>query len=807
MCRRQPFYILLLTLVLSVSGYAQSVVTGTLINEESDPILFATISLINSDSVTLRSNQSDKEGDFMLTRIPAGTYNLVIRNIEYETLLIPITLDGTETRSLGAISMVTSTRELDEVIIAAEKPLYEIKPGMTVFNISADPSNMGNDGLTLLGKAPGIVIDPDNNIVFQGRTGVRVFINGRPSRLSGDDLAAMLMGLQADDIESVELITNPSARYEAEGGSGIINIIIKESTDAGINGSLYGNFSQGTYLRYNSGLSFNYRKNKVNLYGNLNYTNNDSQDDYEDYKLQNGYRVDMINPAVKNQESVGFMAGLDYTLSEQHRIGALITGNMAKQLVDGESTSDISLISTNELIEILYAETIQDFKSRNWQYNLNHQFTSTEGLSITTDLNYGTFSNLGNSFQPNTYYEPDGSTVIRTNDFLDKRDTDINIFAGKVDVEHSFGSLMFSSGAKVSLIETTNGFTLFDMESGTPVPDPDNSNVFSYTEDVLAGYALISADLGMRWRYDLGVRYEYTWSEGILASLQDVENDNVKRSYGNVFPNIGLTYEDKERELMLSLSYGKRVDRPNYQNLNPFEYRLSELSILRGNPFLLPSFTNQYQLAYSVKNKLTGTIGYSKQTDYVAQILQIVDETVTILQPENMQDVTSAFTTVSFPLDILPSWEVRMTGSYNYSKYFGEFETSQVDLEAHVYSFLVMNNINITDNFRLNINYYYNSPWVWRGSIDIDSFHNLSFGLTHDFFDKSLQIRITGADVLNTASDYDYLGNYGDLYVDGVWSGDMSRFGAGLTWNFGNRQLKERAARKTAIEEEMNRVE
>ncbi len=799
--------LLLLLLFLCGPVLAQSTVSGTLQDETQKPVPYATIVLLNSDSVVIRNTQSGPDGSFSLTQIRGGTYRLAIQNLQYELLIIAIEIDGIQSLPLGNIALSTRTEELDEVIIEAEKPLYEVKPGMTIFNIASDPSNMGNDGLTLLGKAPGIIIDPDNNIVFQGRTGVRVFINGRPSRLSGDDLAAMLMGLQADDIESVELITNPPAKYEAEGGNGIINIIIRESTDAGLNGSVYGNFTKGTYLRYNSGLSFNYRKGKVNLYSNLNYTNNETQDDYFDYKLQNGYRIDMENPAKNKLESIGFMAGLDYNISEQHTLAVLVTGNNSQRDVNGESTSNIALIADNELIEILYAQTIQDFKSRNWQYNLNYSFDPNENFNLSTDLNFGTFTNRGNSFQPNTYYEPDGITVIRDNDFLDKRDTDINIFAGKIDAEKSMGQLSLSGGVKVSLIETINDFTLFDLENDPPTPDPDNSNTFTYTEDVLAAYAQVSSELGLRWRYDLGIRYEYTFSEGILKSQQDVENNRVKRSYGNIFPTIGLTYEDKDRELMLSVSYGKRVARPNYQNLNPFEYRLSELSILRGNPFLLPSFTNQYQVAYSVKNRLTGTIGYSKQTDYAAEILQIVDETVTILQPENMQDIDGFFTTISYPIEILPLWDIRMTGSYNYSKFSGEFETTSVDLEAHVYTFMVLNNIKLTDNFRANINFMYNSPWVWRGSIDIAEFYNLSFGLTHDFFNKTLQLRITGTDILNTASDFNYIGDYGDLYVDGIWSGDMSRFGAGLTWKFGNQQLKERKARRTAIEEEMNRVE
>lgn len=797
-----------MVLLSFVETIGQSGISGQLQDENDQAVPFALVALYTFDTVLVKAEQSDVNGNFEFVNINEGKYFINIRYVGYEakTITIPNFEKGAYLQ-LGVQKLQTSVTQLEDVLIESERPLIEVLPGKTIFNVDSDPSNLGNDGITLLSRAPGITIDPDNNIVFQGRTGVRVFINGRPSRLSGADLAAMLMGLQADNIESIELITNPSANYEAEGNTGIIDIKLKRSSDAGINGTFYSNASQGTFAKFNSGINLNYRKDKVNFYGSYTFTNNNTQDEYNHYALQNGYRIDLANPARNGLNSNNITFGTDYYLSKKHFLGFRYTGDFADRVVDGNSETLISTNISDSLEEIMLSKNIQGFTSDNQQFNLNYEFRPNDKTTINTDFNYGTFANEGSTRQPNTYFNPITDLVNRVVDFSDERNTNIDIKVGKIDFEKDFDSFSFSTGAKASLINTDNRYKFYNIDSGEAVLDLNRSNNFTYREDVFAGYAIFSSSIGENWKYDLGLRYEHTISEGILISEIPSNDSKVLRDYGNFFPNIGLTYTSTNKNLLLALSYGKRVARPNYQNLNPFEYKLSELQFMKGNPFLLPSFTDQVQFSYSLKQTLTGNITYSYEKDYVAQVLQIAEDRSSFLQPQNMQDINSLSTTMSFPVKPLDWWEIRTSASYNFSKYYGNFNDTEVDIEAHIYSFNINNNLSITKRFRANLNYSYNGPSIWRGSIFIDPYQSLNLGLSHYFFDNSLQIRVNANDIFNTASDFGYTGDYGGLYMNGAWSGDFNRYGAGLTWNFGNQKIQAARRRKTAIDDEMDRID
>ncbi|MGC9343932.1 MAG: carboxypeptidase regulatory-like domain-containing protein, partial [Bacteroidales bacterium] len=265
-------------------------ISGYVFNAENEPAMYSTVILMNTDSVFIQGTLSQTDGSYLLEGVQAGKYLVMVRNVEFQTWisdLVEVNTGGT--LRLDSIKLSTKVTGLDEVVITAKKAPVEVHPDKIVFNISSSVNASGNNGLELLSKAPGVIIDLDKNIVLQGKSGVRVYINGRPSRLSGSDLTNMLEGMRSENIESIEIISNPSAKYEAEGSGGIINIVLNKNMTRGFNGNVTGSYSKGNFSRSNLGSSLNLSREKLNFFSSFNVSDDDSQDDIIKTTSQNDY--------------------------------------------------------------------------------------------------------------------------------------------------------------------------------------------------------------------------------------------------------------------------------------------------------------------------------------------------------------------------------------------------------------------------------------------------------------------------------------------------------------------------------------
>lgn len=321
---------------------------------------------------------------------------------------------------------------------------------------------------------------------------------------------------------------------------------------------------------------------------------------------------------------------------------------------------------------------------------------------------------------------------------------------------------------------------------------------------MLALYAIADVKISPLFNLSAGLRVENTASHGRLKSAEEVENKDVKRNYTDFFPNMSVSFNDSKNHA-LSLSVGRRITRPNYQNLNPFEEPLSELTAWKGNPFLSPSYTMNYQLSYAFKKKLTITNSYSESTDFFATILEVSGDQSNVIIPRNMQKTTRYSFSASYPYEVSPFWEFIAFADGGYSTYYGDLEGTIIDLELLTWSFRIQNNISLPWGVKMDLTYLKYSDWIWRGSIDVVGNQRLDFGFRKSFLDGQLEVRITGSDVFRTDSDYYYSGEYGGIAIDGVRSFDNQRFGAGVTWNFGNQKLKT-MKRRGGMDDELKRI-
>ncbi len=789
---------------IRAQGNAQ--IRGSVFNPDQEPSEYSTIVLMNHDSVFMDGGLSGPDGNFLFDGLGKGVYLIMVRNVEFNTFVSPpVTLNGDEVFVLEPIQLETRLNDLEEVVIVGEKAMVEVHPDKMVYNVSTSVNATGNNALELLSKSPGVMVDMDKNIIVQGKSGVQIYINGRPSRISGSDLTNMLEGMRSEDIESIEVISNPSAKYDAEGTGGIINIVLKKNLARGFNGNLIGSYSRGNQSRASAGTSLNYSSGKINLFSTLNVTNDDYVTDRNENMLREEFELDMVSANVDSRLGLNFSGGVDYNISNEHSISfdarVLINGT------EGILNNNTHVYDLNEILEpeLLVARTIDSSFSQNYNANIHYSFTPNRSSSLTADVSFGVYSNPTYTWQPNEYYDGDGNDLIRTVESEYNSKTNIQLFSAMLDYEKSFGKFKFSTGAKYSYISTDNSLAYYNIENELPVWDTSRSNDFYYLEKVAAAYAILNYQPVERITVNAGLRVENTSSLGELVSEVPTPDDVVARNYTNLFPNVSVSYSDNQNHA-ISLSYGRRITRPNYQNLNPFEYKLSELSAWRGNPFLEPNYITNFQLTYSFKRKLVISNTYSITKNFFANIFEVVDDKGVVIIPRNMEKATNNGLSVSYPQKVFKWWQFSSFLIYNYATYSGDLEGTVIDLKANIVNFRLQNNIRLPLDVSMELSWYITSPWIWRGTTTVDGNHRIDVGLKREFFNKRLLLQVTANDLFNTGSTYYYSSDYGGMVVDGDIFFDSRRLGVNLTYNFGNQEAKRAGRRKSAIDDELNRI-
>ncbi|MBT8320790.1 MAG: TonB-dependent receptor, partial [Eudoraea sp.] len=745
-------------------------IKGVVKNEDGDFIELATISLFGNETRFVNSAITDAEGNFTLENVKPGTYTIRIDHLQY----VPFISDSfdkavNQILILPDIMLSPDISQLDEVVLVDQKQFIKVKADKIIFNVASSPSASGTNGLDLLKVAPGITVDFDNSISLLGKSNVQVYLNGVQSRLSGNDLTNFLQSLTSDTVESIEIISNPGARYEAEGTGGIINIRLKKSLSRGLNGNATSSFTKGEEYRYSNNVVLNLGGNKLQAKLDLTQSHNNSLRIFDDRIQQNN--AVLVGYSKENQIRDGYNIGLglESQLSKKHYVGLdgrAIINNTDNRL---RNFTDIFTVEPPEFTEILFSRVVADGNSANYLFNGFHLWSFEDVSSITTNLSLGTYNSDQSTLQPNTYFETDGTTVITNEDTRFDADTQIDLWSAKVDYEKSWETIGLSTGFKYAEVKTENSFSFFNIENQLPVFDPTQSNDFSYTENVTAAYANLNFKLDKRWSLNTGLRMEHTESRGQLFSEVNTENNDVSRSYTDYFPNVGLSYEDQEKH-SFSLGLGRRITRPVYQDLNPFERPNSQLVIWKGNPFLNPNYNMNYQGSYAYKQKYFLTAYYSETTDFFSRIIEITGEETTQIIPRNMEKATNFGFSISAPITLSKHWEVLLFGNIFNESFKGDVESTFIDISNWQWDYRIQNIINLPSDILLDITFTQRSRWIWRGSVFIKGTEGLSFGIRKNFFNNKLQLRITGADILRTESDLAYTSDYGGIDLDGVYT-------------------------------------
>ena len=803
--------LLITSCFLMMSVFAQQV-TGNVKDEQGKALSNSTVSLLNAkDSSVVKLAASNSNGSYVFNGIKAGQYIVSMSYIGYATVYSsPFEYSGTGDLTVPALQVSKMTGELKNVVVTSKKPMVEVKADKMVMNVEGTINAVGNDALELLRKSPGVMLDKDDNISMAGKNGVQVYIDGRPTPLSGKDLADYLKSLQSSQIESIELITNPSAKYDAAGNAGIINIKLKKNKAFGTNGSVNGGYGIGVYPKYNGGLSLNHRNKNINIFGNYTYNNNLNESFMNLYREQLDTLFDQKGLIKFKNKSHGYKAGLDYFLSKKSTVGLIVNGNITDFNIKNKGRTEISYMPTGVIDRILVADNSSTSSRKNTNFNLNYRFADTAGHELNVDADYGFFRIKSDQLQPNYYFVPDGSSEISRAIYNMIAPSDIDIYAVKTDYEQNFKKGKLGLGAKTSFVKSGNDFQRYNVYTNTKELDTLRSNRFQYKENVNAVYANYNRQY-KGFMVQLGLRVENTNIEGHSTGQKwngsdyEAYDSIFNRHYTDFFPSAAITF-NKNPMNQWGLTYSRRIDRPAYQDLNPFEFKLDEYTYQKGNTNLRPQYTNSIGLTNTFKYKLTTTLNYSHVKDVFTQLIDTAETSKSFISKQNLatQDIVSL--NISYPMQI-KWWSAFANANSYYSHYKADFGggNRKVDLDVVAATFFMQNTFNLGKGWTGELSGWYSTPSIWQGTFKSKEMWSVDGGFQKNLLKGKMNIKASVSDIFKTIK---WKGTSDFAGQRTIASGgfDSRQFKLNLTYRFGSNMVKASRQRKTGLEDESKRV-
>jgi iron complex outermembrane recepter protein len=750
--------IIIFLLILSYASYAQTKggrVKGVVIDGSAKTIESSTITLLKAiDSSVVKINAADKNGNFEFENVQDGKYIVSVSAVGHQkgySQIFEITPEK-NVADLKAIELIPQTKSLSGVTVTSRKPLIEQKIDRMIVNVDAAVSNVGASALEVLEKSPGITIDKDGNISLKGKQGVQVYIDGRPSYLSGQDLTNLLRNMNANQLDQIEIMTNPPAKYDAAGNSGIINIKTKKNKQVGFNGNVTAGYTQGKYWRTNEGMNMNYRNGKFNAFMNYNFN---KRYDFQELTIHRTYRhadktVDALFDQVafmpRNNTSNNLKFGTDYFLNNKTTIGFVASGFINSEHQYNYNTAYLKN-SANEIDSIVYStsDAKEKWKNRSVNLNFRHQFDST-GRELTADLDYSGYTSSNDQLFTNASYNPDGTQRGQT-DLLGDLPVDINIYSAKLDYTHPLKKgIKLEAGVKSSYVNTDNAANYFNLIGGEWQTDYNKTNRFQYTENINAAYLNFSKQykkLGVQ----AGLRFENTNYKGHQLGNAQKADSAFDNNYSNLFPSVFLNYSVNQKH-QLGFNIGRRIDRPAYQDLNPFLFFLDNYTYASGNPFLKPQYSTNVEISHTYKGFLTTTLNYSRTENFFTETFEQFDH-ATIVRNGNIGLRQNAGVSISAQLNVKKWWSASLYGNYNYSRFKGELYGEVIHVEAPNLLFNVNNQFKFDKGWGGELSGFYRTKGI-EGQIEIDPLGQMSAGISKQVIKGKGSVRLNVRDIFYT---------------------------------------------------------
>jgi iron complex outermembrane recepter protein len=747
------------TLVLCSQAQTNSLgkITGNIKDVGNQKIIdAASITLLNKkDSSIVKAAVAGKDGSFSFENVKEGGYLLLATSVGHsKTYSNPFAISAANTIvDVGTLQLIPAEKSLNTVTVVAKKPFIEHKADKVLLNVDALISNTGSTALEVLEKAPGVSVDKDGNISLKGKQGVMIMVDGKPTFLSSAELTNMLRNMSANQLEQIEIMTNPSAKYDAAGRTGIINIKTKKNKQKGFNGSASAAYTQGIYSRTGNSLNLNYRTGKLNIFSNLsaNYRSNFQQlDIYRRYtNADKSTKAIFEQVAFSNRHSGNYNAkiGADYYINKKTTIGIVVSGVTNPSASNGENTSYLKG-STGSVDSIVTAHSSEHSQWKNGSVNLNfrHQFDST-GRELTADADFLSYNSNKDQWFKNSSYTADWA--IKNNDvLLGELPSDIRILSAKTDYVHPLKKgAKFEAGLKTSFVKTDNTAGYYNLAGNIKTPDYEKTNQFKYQENINAAYINFNKEM-KKWSVQTGLRLENTNYNGHQFGNPTRPDSSFNRSYTSLFPTVFVGFNPAEKN-QFSFSYGRRINRPDYEDLNPFMFFIDKYTYGAGNPFLKPMYSNVLEVSHTYKQVLTTTINYSNAKNLFNEVFE-QKGFATIVRQGNYGTAHQANISVNLQQKVAKWWNANIYVQGAYDQYKGLLSNGDnINLSAATFMANINNQFKFNKGWSAELSGWYRTRGI-EGQIAIKSLGQLTTAVQKQIIKNKGTLKLAVNDVLRT---------------------------------------------------------
>jgi hypothetical protein len=796
---------------LLTEGFAQSTgqnkLEGIVKNTTNEPVDGASLYL--KDAIygqVIARGTSNRDGSFSLA-IPAGNYVLAVTylgSLAYQSELLKISAD----LNLGVLKIATNARNLKEVVIqtAANKPLLKVEGRKMSYMVEKSITAQGTNALEALKKTPGVIVNQDNTLTLNGASGALLLINGRQTYLQAEELAQLLKSMAASDLKAIEIIKNPSAEYDAAGTGGIVNLVLKKSITEGFNGSISTGLAYGETIKQNTNLSLNFRKGKVNLFGNYNHNFGHYAMDYDNDRTTNGKVYLNANHDVDKKHSIGSTLGMDYGIDTTKTIGIVATGNFSSGGGLISPTTRIFDQVTGQHLQTLKSESsYPDQLAKRYNANINYRYKGANQTTLDIDGDYGLFDAFTTNLSSNTFYSANGD-FQSANNFLVTSSRDIKLYALKADYGFPIGKGKVLTGAKFSKVQANNSFEQYDLNGSENVIDINLSNTFNYQEQITAAYLKYERPLGAHINLDIGLRVENTISEGNLQPRRGSNQSatSVHRDYLDFFPTAAITYTTQTSGTY-NLSFARRVDRPAYNNLNPFSYPVDELSSWKGNPFLQPQYANTLALQYSYKSTTIAT-SYTHTSDISGEILEVLAGNVVNMVPRNIGLQNNINLTITQQVKLTKFWELSLNGmGYHLANKVGTPEYGNYSRSRFAGMVSAQQTLKLPGQLTAEIASVFNTKRISGLNTVIKANSQIDLGLQKNLLHDKATLRVAATDLFKT-NRINTDTQLTNLIRHTTYTGETRQVRLTFSYRFGNSKLKKNDSRESGLQNESQRL-
>lgn len=799
------FYLNCLLIFICLPLYAQQkAVTGTVVDKKNVAVSLATVTLHSSNEKNILSVITNHKGQFSIQFDDFEKFFVRVRHVGYQDFQSNVF--DSNNLDLDTIVLLPIAQNIDAVDVRAKKKTFEIEGGKIIYNVENELGAQDVSVLEALKRAPGLYVEKEENITLNGQAGVQILIDGRQTYLSGKDLIDLLKSLSSNNLKSIEIINSPTAKYDATGQAGIINIKTKKNQIKGINGSLTSTLAYGVSAKQLQNIAISHRVNKLNVFGSYNHTLGNYNYIYGTNRQQNSKSYDSHTTDVDKRQKISSQVGLDYQINDKNIIGFVANGNFIFGGGITKTHTDISYLPSNAFVESL--DAINDYYGQGtsrYNFNANYKYEDTLGYSLSIDADYGLFDKWNKNLQSNIYTDNQG-VISDDNLYRTLNGIDIDLKGIKLDYGMNLWKGKLEGGFKYSHVGSFNDSRFFHVAQLVDTLDNRRSNDFHFGEAVSAAYFDYKRNI-RNFSLQGGIRVENASSEGKLFYIEnDVErNENITRNLTNLFPFFSVSLLPKTNSTM-SFSYAKRIARPAYQELNPFIYMLDELSFWQGNPFLNPSLTHRLTYLYSFKNSTIVSLNFAYTDQLTAKVIDTLDTEKIVMITKNLGTQKHWSLNLTQQFSVNRYWDITFNGLFYYIDNSVSFDKNRsFELKQYAVRVSLVQAFKLLFNMNGELTAVYNSKRLSGANTLSRSISQVDIAIQKKLLKDKATIRFAINDIYKgNKSRYtqDFPGFSSSSY--GYYESRQMRLS--FTYRFSNGKTKAQRSHKSALESESSRM-